>query len=218
MALIIKNDVDGRYGKLHPYQSGGNDELYDDVLARIRKDLTAHDFIKQMQFFPYTENVSLTKFYNLYLTTMNWLATTYPDQFEIKFTDINTDKSDKEIAEKLCGQQSIISGGRKRMVMVNVMKQKDAEAWAMYENAMLKYLPQVGTELFSRGAADSSYWDDIALVSYRSRAKFCEMALSEEVLEALPFKHKGLLDTHTYMSYQIIECSEKINGCAPTDD
>ena len=218
MALIIKNDVDGRYGELHAYQSGGNDELYDDVLARIREDLTAHDFIKQMQFFPYTENVSLTKFYNLYLTTMNWLATTYPDKFEIKFTDISNEKADKEIAEKLCGQQSIIAGGRKRMVMLNVMKQKDAEAWEMYEKTMLKYLPQVGTELFSRGTVDSSYWDDIAVVSYRSRAKFCEMALSEEVLEALPFKHKGLVDTHTYMSYQIIECSEKINGCAPTDD
>ena len=88
----------------------------------------AHDFIKQMQFFPYTENLSLTRFYNLYLTIINWLVTTYPDKFEIKFTDINTEKADKEVAEKLCGQQSIIAGGRKRMVMVNVMKQKDAAA------------------------------------------------------------------------------------------
>ena len=218
LALIIKNDVNGKYGKLHAHQTGDNDELYDDVLTEIRKDLMAHDFIKQMQFFPYTENLSLTRFHNLYLTTMNWLITTYPDKFQIKFTDINIAKSDKKVVEKLCGQKAIIAGGRKRMIMVNVMKQKDAEAWAKYENAMFKYLPQIGTELFSRGTADSSYWDDVALVSYRSRAKFCKMALSEELLKVLPFKHKGLLDTHTYMSYQIIECSEKINGCAPTDD
>ena len=216
--MIIKNEVDGRFGKLHAYRSGDNDELYDEVLTKIRKDLMVHDFIKQMQFFPYTENLSLTRFYNLYLTKLHWLATTFPDKFKTTFTNINTDKIDKEVSEKLCSKESIIAGGRKRMIMINVMKQKDAEAWARYEKAMLNYLPQVGTELLSRGTVDSSYWDDIALVSYRSRAKFCEMALSEEVLEALPFKHKGLLDTHTYMSYQMIECSEKINGCAPTDD
>ena len=203
---------------MHAYRSGDNDELYDEVLTKIRKDLMVHDFIKQMQFFPYTENLSLTRFYNLYLTKLHWLATTFPDKFKTTFTNINTDKIDKEVSEKLCSKESIIAGGRKRMIMINVMKQKDAEAWARYEKAMLNYLPQVGTKLLSRGTVDSSYWDDIALVSYRSRAKFCEMALSEEVLEALPFKHKGLLDTHTYMSYQMIECSEKINGCAPTDD
>ena len=98
------------------------------------------------------------------------------------------------------------------------MKQGDPKIYQEYEAAMFKFLPQIGTQIFSIGNADSDYWDQVLLVSYRSRAKFCEMALSEEVVAVLPFKQKGLSDTHTYMSYQIIECSERINGCAPTDD
>ena len=125
---------------------------------------------------------------------------------------------DQQLVEKLCGQESINAGGRKRMVMVNVMKVDDVDSWKKYENGMMKYLPQIGTQLFSRGVADSEYWDDVALVHYRSRAKFCEMAISEEVHAVAPYKRKGLSNTHTYMTYQIIECSKRINGCAPTDD
>ena len=181
-----------------------------------------HEFIKQVALFPYTENLSITKFYNLYLFTINWLTNNFPAQFKLQFTKIDKKKVNDErqarLIEKLCGQESIIAGGRKRMIMINVMKLKDSEEWKKYENEMLKFLPQIGTQFFSRGAPDSEYWDDIALVSYRSRAKFCKMAISEEVRDVVQYKHKGLADTHTYMSYQIIECNERINGCAPTDD
>ena len=125
---------------------------------------------------------------------------------------------DKELVEMLCGKESVNAWGRKRMVMINVMKINDVESWNKYENGMFKYLPQIGTSLFSRGVADSEYWDDVALVHYRSRAKFCEMAISQEVFEVAPYKWKGLSNTHTYMTYQIIQCSERINGCSPTDD
>ena len=219
MAFIIKNGIDGHHGKLRLHL--GNDEILDDILSQTRQSLIKHEFINQVALFPYTENLSLTRLYNLYLYTIYWLGNNFPAQFKIKFTKINKEKVDNEgkvLIEKLCGQESIIAGGRKRMVMINVMKLKDLKAWKKYENAMLKYMPQIGTHLFSRGAPDSEYWDDIALVSYRSRAKFCEMGISEEVGNVVQYKHKGLADTHTYMSYQIIECNERINGCAPTDD
>ena len=130
------------------------------------------------------------------------------------------DQVEKELIEKLCGQEAINAGGRKRMVMVNVMKVDDVESWKKYENGMMKYLPQIGTTLFSRGVADSEYWDDVALVHYRSRARFCEMAISEELKseDVAHYKRKGLSNTHTYMTFQIIECNQRINGCAPTDD
>ena len=195
--------------------------ILDDVLSEIRKGLMEKDFIKNVALFPYTENLSITKFYNLYLSTTNWLSNKFPKYFKIPFTPILEEileKSDKEIVEKLCGQNSINAGGRKRMVMINVMKVNDLESWKKYENDMFNYLPQIGTELFSRGVADSEYWDDVALVSYRSRAKFCEMAISEEVLKAAPYKRKGLSDTHTYMTYQMVECNDRIKGCAPRDD
>ena len=102
--------------------------------------------------------------------------------------------------------------------MINVMKLDDLESWKTYENAMLNYVAQIGTQLFSRGVADSEYWDDVALVWYRSRAKFCEMAISEETFKVAPYKRKGLSDTHTYMTYQIVECNDRIGRCAPTDD
>ena len=74
-------------------------------------------------------------------------------------------------------------------------------------------------QLFSVGNADSDYWDEIGLMLYKSKTKFCEMATSEELLAVThTYKQKGLPDTHTYMSYQIVECSERLKGCAPTDD
>ena len=176
------------------------------------------DFIKKAALFPYTENLSVTRFYNLYLSVSYWLSNKFPKYFKISFTPISEENPNKELINKLCGKESIIAGGRKRMIMINVMKVADMESMNNYMNAMFKYLPQIGTQLFSRGVADSEYWDDVALVTYRSRAKFCDMAISEEVSKAAPYKHKGLSDTHTYMTYQIIECNERINGCAPTDD
>ena len=197
----------------------GNDEILDDVLSKTREQLLQHDFINQVAQFPYTENLSLTKLYNLGLSTVDWFATNFPSYFKINFTIIKKeDQVDHKLVEKLCGQKAINAGGRKRMVMVNVMKVNDSESWKKYENAMMKYLPQIGTTIFSRGVADSEYWNDVALVTYRSRAKFCEMAISEEVKEVAPYKQNGLSNTHTYMTYQIIECSKRINGCAPTDD
>ena len=216
MAFVVKNDIDGKHGKLSLYT--GNDEVYDDVLTKIREKLIKQGFAQQVALFPYTENVSLTKFYNWYLSTAERLANAFPAWFKINFTKLRKENVNAELVEQICGQESINAGGRKRMVMISVMKQSDGEAWKKYENAMFKYVTQIGTQLFGRGDADSEYWDDVALVSYRSRAKFCEMALSEEVHAVLPFKQKGLSDTHTYMTYQIIECSERINGCAPTDD
>ena len=192
--------------------------MYDDVLTKIRDEVMKFNFAKQVALFPYTENVSLTKFYNLYLSTIARLVNAFPSWLKVDFTKLKQESVNKELVEKLCSQESINAGGRKRMVMINIMKLNDAEAWKNYENAMFKYLPQIGTQLFSRGEADSDYWNDIALVSYRSRAKFCEMGMSEEVRSVIHFKHKGLSDTHTYMTYQIMECSERINGCAPTDD
>ena len=212
----MNNEIDGQHGKLRLHS--GNDEILDDVLSKIREQLIQHDFINQVAVFPYTENLSLTRLYNLYLSTANWLAINIPAYFKINFTAIKKENMKSDLSEKLCSQQSINAGGRKRMIMINVMKVHDSEAWKKYEFAMFKYLPQIGTELFTRGVADSEYWDDVALVSYRSRAKFCEMAFSEEVFEVAPFKRKGLSNTHTYMTYQLMECNERINGCAPTDD
>ena len=217
LALIIKNEgQEGKHGSLRLHS--GNDEILDDVLSDIRKGLMEKDFINKIALFPYSENLSITRLYNLYLSMANWCSIKFPEFFKTSFTPVSDENLNKKLANKLCSPESINAGGRKRMVMVNVMKLHDRESMKTYENAMMNYLPQIGTQLFSRGVADSEYWDDIALVSYRSRAKFCEMAISQEVSKVADYKRKGLSDTHTYMTYQIIECNDQIKRCAPTDD
>ena len=220
LALIIKNEgPEGKHGSLRLHS--GNDEILDDVLSDIRKGLMEKDFINKIALFPYSENLSITRLYNLCLSLANWGSVKFPRFFKTSFTPLSEEQkehSNKKLINKLCSQDSINAGGRKRMTMINVMKLHDLESWKTYENAMMNYLPQIGTQLFSRGVADSEYWDDIALVSYRSRAKFCEMAISQETLKVADYKRKGLSDTHTYMTYQIIECNDQIKRCAPTDD
>ena len=217
MAFIVKNEgQDEKHGSLRLHS--GKDEILDDVLMEIRKKIMEYDFISKAALFPFSENLSVTRLYNLYLYVANWLSIRFPNYFKTSFTPLSKENLDESLVENLCSTESIIAGGRKRMIMINVMKVDDPDAWKKYENAMFNFLPQIGTQLFSRGSADSEYWDDVALVGYRSRAKFCEMAISEEVKNVAPYKRKGLSDTHTYITYQIIECNDRIKGCAPTDD
>ena len=45
-----------------------------------------------------------------------------------------------------------------------------------------------------------------------------KLIMSKEVItDALPSRHKGLNDSQTYITFQIMECNEVFRGCRPVD-
>ena len=220
LVLIVKNEYEGQYWK---YNLNGSPVDYTNhyaILKSVHNNLNKLKFINDAALFPYTENVALTNIYNIYLLIQQLLARMLPFLFENKFTRLRKNHIYLKIAEQehVCSDEAIHAATHKRLVVVNLMKQNDMEAWKEYENTMSKYLSQVGTKVISMGDADSFYWTQVSLMSYTSRTKFCEMIMSKEVItDALPLRYKGLNDSQTYITFQIMECSEIFRGCRPVD-
>ena len=226
LALIIKNGVDGHYGRLKSKKATGEGfgDLYDDVLTKIRQRLMAHDFVMNVALIPYTENLAWTKWQNFDLSSLKSLSvfmykSLFPSWIDIGLTQSTSANLHGNIYSVLCDPKKIDSMEQKRQMVVNVLKRgDDVASLDTYEHLLTKLHSKIKTHIFSMGRADSDYWDKVAIHSYKSRATFCEMTTSEQYQEVLPFKKTGYLDAHTYMATQILECKEKIQTCSPVYD
>ena len=217
----MKNDVDGQHGKLASKKVAGEGwgDKHDDVLLAISKRLRAHDFIMNVALIPYTENIAWTKFQNFYLSTLKSFSTKFPSWFDVSFEKSAPEDLEGKIYQVLCDEKKIVAAGSKRQIVVNVIKRSDdVGSLKTHESLMSKYHSKIEAHMLSMGTADSDYWDNVALVSYRSRAEFCEMAMSKQFQAAFPYKKHGHKDAHTYMATQILDCNEKIQTCTPVVD
>lgn len=220
MVLIIKNEYEGDYSKMN---WKGDKMDYGDhyhSLNSAYEDITKLTFINDAALFPYTENVALTMFYNIYLFLQRMIIQALPWIFEPKLTRIRKNHIYLKIAEQesVCSDEAIHAATHKRLVMINIIKVKDMESWRDYENMISKYLPSLDTRYVSFGAADSFHWSEISFLSYASRSKYCEMMLSKEIITyALPSRYKAVNESQTYTTFQILECHPIFRGCRPVD-
>ena len=225
MVVIVENDYGGDYSKLH---WNGTPTDYSDHYAHLKKtydDIKRLDFVNDAALFPYTENVALRNIYNGYLFIQQLIAYAMPFMFDNQLTKLRknhfySEKIYLKIAEQesVCSDEAIHAATHKRLVVVNIIKLKDSDAWREYEETMSKFLPSIDTRYISFGAADSFHWSKISLMSYASRTKFCEMIMSNEVITAaLPLRRKGVNESQTYTTFQILECHPIFRGCRPVD-
>ena len=85
------------------------------------------------------------------------------------------------------------------VVMLNLLKFKQADAYGRYGDAAIKMVEERGGRLLWRGRADqvlvgddSQDWDAVALVEYPSRRVFLEMTTSPEYAEVHQHREQGL--------------------------
>ena len=103
----------------------------------------------------------------------------------------------------MCGDVEI-KKGTMPIIIVNLLKVENNDYWKLYQEVIQKILASIGTQIFSLGKPEADYWDQVAIVKYKNRLKLCEMLGSKEFQEAVPNKRRGLSDTHTYCTVQII--------------
>ena len=220
LVLIIRNEYDGDYSRSK--WTGDRMDYSDhyESLNRTFEIITKLNFINDAALFPYTENVALRNFYNAYLFFQQLFSQALPWIFEKQLTRIRKNHIYLKIAEQesVCSDQAIHAATHKRLVMINIIKLKDMDAWNEYENALSKYLPSLDTKYISFGIADSFHWSEISFISYASRTKFCDMMMSKEVITyALPSRYRAVNESQTYTTFQILECHPIFRGCRPVD-
>ena len=187
---------------------------------KVYNNLKRLHFVTDAAVFPYTENVALRNLYNILLIFQKLISSSIPFIYQHKFSKLRRHHIYLKLAEQenVCSDQAIHAATHKRLVVINIIKLRDAEAWEAYENELSKYLPSIDAKYVSFGAADSFYWSQISLMSYASRTKFCEMIMSKEVItSALPLRHRGVNESETYTTFQILECHPIFKGCRPVD-
>ena len=220
MVLILRNEFEGSYSKLH---WNGTPTDYSDQYAYLKgvhQSLRKFDFIKDAALFPYTENVALRNIYNTCLLFQNLITSAVPFILQNQLTKLKKNHIYLKLAEQesVCSDKAIHAATHKRLVVVNIIKLRDANAWQAYGDELSKYLPSIEAKYISFGPADSFYWSQILLMSYASRTKFCEMIMSKEVITAaLPLRHRGVNESQTYTTFQILECHPVFRGCRPVD-
>jgi hypothetical protein len=219
--LILRNEYEGSYSKFH--WNGTRTDYGDQYayLERVYQGLRRLDFINDAAMFPYTENVALRNIYNICLIFQQFLTSAVPFIFENKLTKLKKQHIYLKLAEQesVCSDKAIHAATHKRLVVINILKLRDAKAWQDYGDELSKYLPNIEAKYISFGAADSFYWSQISLMSYASRTKFCEMILSKEVItSALPLRHRGVNESQTYTTFQILECHPVFRGCRRVDE
>ena len=218
--MIIENAYAGDYSKI---QWNGDRTDYSDLYEYLKttyEDIMRLNFINDAALFPYTENVALRNLYNILLFFQQLITKAFPWIFEKQLTRIRKNHIYLKIAEQesVCSDEAIHAATHKRLVVINLIKLKDMEAWREYENTISKYLPSLDTRYVSFGVADSLHWSEVSFISYSSRTKFCEMMMSKEVITyALPSRHKAVNESQTYTTFQIMECHPIFRGCRPVD-
>ena len=107
--------------------------------------------------------------------------------------------------DELCNDVSIAKP--RPVVMINIMKVKEEEAWKKYSKACsctLSFFSVIMSQILESGTPKSDYWDQFGLVQYDGRAGFCMMAMSKEYHQVFREKVDGLEDTHTYLTRKIV--------------
>eukprot|EP00090_Calanus_glacialis_P013530 TRINITY_DN22201_c0_g1_i3.p1 TRINITY_DN22201_c0_g1~~TRINITY_DN22201_c0_g1_i3.p1 ORF type:complete len:191 (+),score=62.23 TRINITY_DN22201_c0_g1_i3:306-878(+) len=162
---------------------------------QFRAKLGQLEFVNKMEIFPYTTNPVRKILLNFMLKIKGIIfdsSLTPSKEFEFDGLD------------SLCSGQNVQEGGK---VMVNVVKinEKNKEALEKYNNKVIfELFPKIGSFIFDMGKVDSDYWSMVALMQYQSVEEACRMVNSMEYAEVVKYKVEGLLDTHTYLTHQII--------------
>lgn len=217
--MIIKNEFEGKQGQLYSKKVRGEGwgDIHDDVLKAIEKQLRGYDFIMNIAMFPYTENLAWTKFQNFYWSGLKTLSTKYPDWFDFtnwEFLSAKKEDITGKIYEVICAEKKIAAAGDKKQIIINASKLgEDTASLKTHESLTTKFHAKIESEMLSMGKADADYWDNIAIIAYESREKFCELAMSKQFQDAFPYRKKGIKDAHTYLATQILECNEKAQKC-----
>jgi len=223
IALIINNDIDGNQGYLYSKKVRGEGwgDIRDDALTAIDKQLRAYDFVLNLAMIPYTENMAWTKFQNFYWTSLKTLSTNYPDWFDFtnwEFMSAKKEDMEGKIYGVLCDERKIKEAGDKPQIVINANKiGEDSESLKKTQSLTNNFHAKTNTKMLTMGKADADYWDNVAILSYTSRDKFCELTMSKQFQEAFPYRKKGIKDAHTYLATQILECNEKAKKCTPTE-
>jgi len=221
IALIIKNDVDGKQGYLYSKKVRGEGwgDIRDDVLTALDKELRSYDFIMNIAMIPYTENMAWTKFQNFYWSSLKTLSTKYPDWFDFtnwEFMSAKKEDMEGKIYAVLCDERKIAAAGDKEQIVINANKLgEDVDSLKTHDSLITKFHAKTETKMMSMGKADADYWDNIAILSYPSRDKFCELTMSKQFQEAFPYRKNGIKDAHTYLATKILDCNEKVQKCTP---
>jgi len=106
--------------------------------------------------------------------------------------------------ENICSGDGGEDGAK---VMVNIIKidEEKGEALEQYNNKVVfELFPKIGTFIFDLGKVESGYWSKVALMEYRGVEELCVMVQSVEYIEVVKHKQEDLVDTHTYLTTQLI--------------
>eukprot|EP00092_Neocalanus_flemingeri_P025910 GFUD01028078.1.p1 GENE.GFUD01028078.1~~GFUD01028078.1.p1 ORF type:complete len:252 (+),score=87.76 GFUD01028078.1:54-809(+) len=163
---------------------------------QFRAKIEQLEYVKKMEIFPYKTNPLRIMLINLILKIKG-----------IVFNQ-NLEKSENVVfdgAEHLCTGENAKLAGAKVMVNIIKMDQNKKDALEAYnKKVVFELFPKIGSFIFDSGTVDSDYWSMAALMQYQSVADLCRMVNSKEYMEVVKFKVEGLLDTHTYLTNQII--------------
>lgn len=168
---------------------------------KFADNLRKFNFIKEFSVFPFTSNnIQITIFNTIFL--IKGLLGDYFPSFRAKFTE-DESPPEETLHDTICSEEKLqkITAD----VIVNILKIKDEESMEIYQSEIVgKMFPTIGTRIFTGGKPKSDYWDMIGLVKYKNRASLCRMVSSKEFNEKLPYKQKGVDDSHTYLTKQIL--------------
>ena len=221
LALLLKNDADGMYGRSKSKKAAGEGfgDIYDSVLGKINTNLMAHDFVMNAALIPYTEDYLWTGIQNAYISVMATLAKTLPYFLEADFTKASPENMKGRIHEVLCAKTKIDSAGDKKQLIIKVMKLgEDSDALNDYERVVSKFISQTDATIASMGDADSDYWDKVSIIAHKSRTSFCKIAMAKAFQDVATLKKKAYQDTHTYIASKMLDCDEKTRLCNPVYD
>ncbi len=163
-------------------------------------------FVEEIKSFSVVSRPLISKLINGYLAvkkalyaTLDWLpARPLEAGDEIGFEDDDLDRycSDVSLAKEANRNEDIL--------VVNVNRVAKPEVMELYSNRVIhEIFPVIGTRLEYFGGVQSDYWTSAAIVRYRDRASFCELAQSRLLREVYHYKKEAIEDGYTLMTTKL---------------